>query len=178
MTKYDNVYEILSIPLALYMAYDKAKADGKVDASDIQYLVGPLLRLPSAIDGADQALSELKSLDDESRAKCMAQLAADFDIADDVLEKKIEAAVNWLLATGELLGVFEQVEKKLMPTDTQSKSLLKSKTFWVAIGILVISSVEGPLQGIIKDQPPIFGAIVSVLMIVLRFLTSQGVKIK
>ena len=65
-----------------------------------------------------------------------------------------------------------------MPTDTQSKSLLKSKTFWVAIGILVISSVEGPLQGIIKDQPPIFGTIVSVLMIVLRFLTSQGVKIK
>lgn len=106
MTKYDNVYEILSIPLALYMAYDKAKSDGKLDASDIQYLVGPLLRLPSAIDGADQALNELKSLDDESRAKCMAQLAADFDIADDVLEKKIEAAVNWLLATGELLGVF------------------------------------------------------------------------
>lgn len=106
MTKYDNVYEILSIPLALYMAYDKAKADGKVDASDIQYLVGPLLRLPSAIDGADQALAELKGLDDESRTKCMAQLAADFDIADDVLEKKIEAAVNWLLATGELLGVF------------------------------------------------------------------------
>jgi hypothetical protein len=106
MTEYKNAYEILSIPLSLYMAYDKSKADGKIDSSDIQYLVTPLLKLPSAIDGAELALKELENMDSDSREKCMAQLSAEFDIADDVLEKKIESAVSWLLATGELLGVF------------------------------------------------------------------------
>lgn len=105
MEKYSDVYEILSIPLALYMAYDKSMADGKIDASDIQYLVGPLLKLPSAIDGAEKALVDFKSLEGVDREKCMAKLSADFDISDDVLEKKIESAVNWILATGDLLGV-------------------------------------------------------------------------
>jgi hypothetical protein len=58
------------------------------------------------------------------------------------------------------------------------KSILQSKTFWVAIGVSIISCVDGPLKEIIKDQPPLFGAIISVLMIVLRFLTTNGVKIK
>ena len=105
-SKYENIYEILSVPLALYSAYDKAKADGKIDASDIQYLVGPLLKLPSAIDQANLSIKELQTLTGDDRSKLMQRLSAEFDIGDDALEAKIEAAVSWILSTGELVGAF------------------------------------------------------------------------
>lgn len=106
MEKYNEVYDILSLPLALFMAYEKSKADGKIDASDIQYIVGPLLKLPSAIDGAQESINQFKTMDEDSRSKCMQKLSAEFDIADDVLEKKIECSIEWILSTGKLLGAF------------------------------------------------------------------------
>lgn len=107
-SKYENVFEILSIPLALYMAYDKSKLDGKIDVSDIQYLMGPLLKLPTAIEGADLALKELQAIDADSRSKMLQRLSAEFDISDDVLEGKIEASTSWILATAELVGVLKK----------------------------------------------------------------------
>lgn len=62
--------------------------------------------------------------------------------------------------------------------DLDKKSLLKSKTFWVAVGVSVISVLDGPMKDIIKEQPPLAGLVVSILMIVLRFLTTNGVKLK
>lgn len=62
--------------------------------------------------------------------------------------------------------------------DLDNKSLLKSKTFWVAVGVSVISVLDGPMKDIIKEQPPLAGLVVSILMIVLRFLTTNGVKLK
>jgi len=62
--------------------------------------------------------------------------------------------------------------------DLEKKSLLKSKTFWVAVGVSVISVLDGPMKDIIKEQPPIAGLVVSILMIVLRFLTTNGLKLK
>lgn len=62
--------------------------------------------------------------------------------------------------------------------DLNKKSLLKSKTFWVAVGVSVISVLDGPMKDIIKEQPPLAGLVVSILMIVLRFLTTNGVKLK
>lgn len=62
--------------------------------------------------------------------------------------------------------------------DLDKKSLLKSKTFWVAVGVSVISVLDGPMKDIIKEQPPIAGLFVSIVMIILRFLTTNGVKLK
>ena len=62
--------------------------------------------------------------------------------------------------------------------DLNNKSLLKSKTFWVAVGVSVISVLDGPMKDIIKEQPPIAGLVVSIVMIILRFLTTNGVKLK
>lgn len=107
-SKYENVYEILSIPLALYMAYDKSKADGRIDVSDIQYLMGPLLKLPGAIEGAELALKELQAIDADSKSKMLQRLSAEFDISDDILESKIEAATSWILATADLVGVLKK----------------------------------------------------------------------
>ncbi len=58
------------------------------------------------------------------------------------------------------------------------KSIFQSKTFWVALGLSAIAAIDGPLQEFIKDQPPIAGLVVSIVMIILRFVTNSGVKLK
>lgn len=58
------------------------------------------------------------------------------------------------------------------------KSIFYSKTFWTALGLASIAAAEGPFQELIKEQPPIAGLIVSIIMIVLRFATNEGVKLK
>jgi hypothetical protein len=60
----------------------------------------------------------------------------------------------------------------------EKKPIWKSKTFWTAIGVAVLSIVEGPVKDIIKTQPPIAGSILGIVIIVLRFVTSDGVKWK
>lgn len=60
----------------------------------------------------------------------------------------------------------------------EKKPIWKSKTFWTAIGVAVLSIVEGPVKDIIKTQTPIAGSILGIVIIVLRFVTSDGVKWK
>lgn len=60
----------------------------------------------------------------------------------------------------------------------EKKPLWKSKTFWTAIGVAVLSIIEGPVKDIIKTQPPIAGSILGIVIIVLRFITTEGVKLK
>lgn len=60
----------------------------------------------------------------------------------------------------------------------EKKPIWKSKTFWTAIGVAVLSIVEGPVKDIIKIQPPIAGSILGIVIIILRFVTSDGVKWK
>jgi hypothetical protein len=102
--EYKEPYEILSAALAFHMAFALADQDGKIDLTDVQYLITPLIKLPSAISGADQALTQLKSMSAAARAEMLSRLASEYDIADDVLEAKIEAGVEWLLSTGKFVG--------------------------------------------------------------------------
>lgn len=60
----------------------------------------------------------------------------------------------------------------------EKKSIWKSKTFWTAIGVAVLSIVEGPVKDMIKTQPPLAGSILGIVIIVLRFITTEGVKLK
>lgn len=106
--KYQSVYEVLSMPLSLYMAYEKSKSDGKIDVSDIQFLMGPIMKLPAVITGAKESLVEFQSMNEQSRTLCMNRLCSEFDLSDDQLESKIEASVKWILATGELMGAFKK----------------------------------------------------------------------
>lgn len=62
--------------------------------------------------------------------------------------------------------------------DASYKPILKSKTFWTAIGVSVLSAVDGPVKELIQHQTPLAGSILSIIMIILRFLTLHGVKIK
>ncbi len=100
-----ETYEVLSAALSFHQAVELAKADKKIDLADLPLLLVPLMKLPPAISGIDKCLTELKSMNPTVRAEMLAKLGAEYDIADDVLEYKVEAAIDWLASTGKFVGV-------------------------------------------------------------------------
>lgn len=101
----NETYQILSAALSFHQAFDQAKVDGKINVQDLPLLLVPLMKLPDAISGAGNALAELKALDPQQRADLLSKLSAEYDLANDVLEAKIEAGIEWLLSTGKFVGI-------------------------------------------------------------------------
>ena len=71
-----------------YRAYDLADDDGKISISDLQYLLDPVVYLPTAIAGAKDIPAELADLDDAELADIKAAVRAevgDDSLADDIV---------------------------------------------------------------------------------------------
>lgn len=100
-----ETYEVLSALLSFHMAFEMANADKKIDVSDVQFLLAPMIKLPAAINGADKVLPELKSMDAAARGEMLAKLAAEYDIPNDAVEAKVEAGIEFLLSAGKFVGV-------------------------------------------------------------------------
>lgn len=82
--------ELVSFLLAVHQAYQLSNADGKIDFKDLPHIYNPLMKSIQAFNGLDKIPAELKDLDDEERKELVELFKADFDLADDVLEQKIE----------------------------------------------------------------------------------------
>lgn len=104
----ENLKKALKPFLDLHEAYDQAKADGTVDSKDLPLLVGPGLSFASGIPAMGAAVKEFKDLDSQERADILAWVKADYDIADDVLEEKVEAAFGLVLNIGSFIGVLSK----------------------------------------------------------------------
>lgn len=101
----DNIKKVLGFSFALAKAVDLAKADGKIDYTDVQFLLAPAMKIIDAVSGAKQALAEIKDLSVEERAELDAYIKAEFDIGDDVLEVKIEKGLALALHVSEFVAV-------------------------------------------------------------------------
>jgi len=100
--------DVLAGLFSLHMAYDRAAADGKVDLSDLGQLIDPISKLPAAIGGAKLALEQLKGLDDAEKKEVMDFVKASYDIADDVLEMKVEQGIDAALGLAKFIGILKE----------------------------------------------------------------------
>jgi len=116
MMDINGIKDVLAFPLSLHMAFDKANADGKIDAMDIGLLLDPVTKLIPAIQNAKEALEELKDMDASERAELNAWAKSTYDIADDVLEEKVEASVDVLLSVAVLVGKLTKKEAEVIAT--------------------------------------------------------------
>ena len=96
--------DVLAFALSVHMAYDKAKADGKIDLTDLPLAVGPIMKLLPAIDGISKVPAELKDLTDEERDALMEWAKAEYDIADDALEALVEGGIALALHVAQYVG--------------------------------------------------------------------------
>jgi hypothetical protein len=86
----ENLKLALAFPLSLAMAYDEAKADGELTYMDLRLVLDPAMKAFPAIQALPEAWEELKQISDENRAQLHVWVKAEFDIADDELEERIE----------------------------------------------------------------------------------------
>lgn len=101
----ENIKKVLAFSFALAKAVDLARADGKIDYMDVQYLLAPALKITDAVSGAKQALLEIKDLSVEERAQLDAYIQSEFDIANEELEVKIEKGLALALHVAEFVAV-------------------------------------------------------------------------
>lgn len=102
-----DIQEALSAALGFLMAVELAKADGKLELVDIAHFASPLLKLPAAVEGIGNVVEQFKNATPEDRASVITALSAEFDMANDVLEAKIESGLEWLMATGKFVGTLK-----------------------------------------------------------------------
>lgn len=96
--------EMMLFLFSLAGAIDKAQADGKIDAADFMLLADPLMKAIPAFSGAGQLAGEWKDLDDAEQEDLRSFVKANFDIADDDLEAKVELALDVALRLGRFFG--------------------------------------------------------------------------
>ena len=106
----EKIKDVLAFPLSLHVAYEKANADGKLGLTDLMHLVDPLRKLPRALSGAKDAIEEVRDLDPVEMDLLNKWVAKEYEISDDVLEKKIEAAFDLALSIAKFVGVLKEKE--------------------------------------------------------------------
>lgn len=89
--------EAVAFVCSLASAISDAAADGKATASDAIKLMPVLYKLPSALDGLDEVVTEARDLSGEELAELSALVKEQLDLEDDDLEAVCEEAVDCVL---------------------------------------------------------------------------------
>jgi hypothetical protein len=71
--------------------------DGKFDFTDITKLWEPMSRAGDAIEGSSKIIGEVQAMDEAAKKSLMEEVKKDFDIKDDILEARIEGAIQLVL---------------------------------------------------------------------------------
>lgn len=100
----DGIWKVIDLALSLHQAYDKANADGKINFLDAPLLMKPALKIIPAVQAASMALKEIKDLDDLERADLLQRVKSSYDIADDIVEKKVEDGLDLVLHIAQYVG--------------------------------------------------------------------------
>lgn len=101
--KYKNVKEVLIFLGGLYMAFETANADGKLDWTDVPTFIGPAKDAFAAVNDVKLCLTEIKNLTAEDKAELCTWFEGEFDIANDKVEKIVENGLESALVLGKFL---------------------------------------------------------------------------
>jgi len=114
----DSLKLILAFAMSMHKSYEGAQADGKIAVDDLPHLMDPMMKLLPAIQAAKNVPAEIKDLSDQERSDLMVWAKAEYDIADDVLEAKVEAGLAMVLHLASFLGVIGVIGGDAAPAPT------------------------------------------------------------
>lgn len=90
-----NLKELVRFVLHLAAGFVAAKNnDGKIGFSDLPLFLPLIGEAGPAFDGVEDIAIEWESASPDDRKKVLDELAAEFDLPDDVLERRIEHALK------------------------------------------------------------------------------------
>jgi len=99
-----DLKECLDLAMSIHMAYDKSKADGKLDWDDLQYAYKPAMKLIPAIKGAGSIPAQIKDMDTTELEELKAWAKIEYDLRDDEVEAKIEKGLALVLHIAQFVG--------------------------------------------------------------------------
>jgi len=100
--------EAVSFGVALGNALGKSLEDGKVDYADLLTLWEPITKAPDAFDGASKIIAEVEGLTQEQTEELVQFIKGEFDIPQDEIEIKVEAALNIVLGVMKFVSSFKK----------------------------------------------------------------------
>ena len=100
--------EVLDFALCLGNAFGESMKDGKLDYTDLINLWDPLTKAPDAVEGASKILSEIENLDAEKGKALVEYAKAKFDIPQDDVEAKVEAAMDLVLGITKFVKLLKE----------------------------------------------------------------------
>lgn len=103
----ENLKKVAAFGITLGTDVSKVLADGKISVVEGFSLLPDLMGVTGIIGAKDDIKAEFADLTTEERAELNAYIAGTFDIADDVLENKIEKAIAAALAVLDLVSAFK-----------------------------------------------------------------------
>ena len=103
--------DLLKFVVTLGMAVDKIKADGKVDITDIQFLMAPLTQAGKAFEGVKHVKAQLKDLSAEEAKELVEFAQKHLELSDEKLEHTIETALKLGLDLFSYVELFKSIKK-------------------------------------------------------------------
>lgn len=85
-----------------------ALEDGKLSWDEYPVLLGDLMGAGNVVATGKDFMNEVKDLDSDEAAELRDFVKKNFDIADDLIEEKIEAVVTWVAATYDMILVLKK----------------------------------------------------------------------
>ena len=110
MSGINETKELLKFVIELGTAVDKAKADGKIDITDIQFLIAPLASANAAFAGVDQVKVELKDMTAEEAAELVAFATSELKLSNEKVEVVIETALKLALDLYKYVQLFKSLK--------------------------------------------------------------------
>lgn len=101
--------QVLSFAIGLGIAVDKALADG-YSWDDLFALIPSFVKLPEAMNGADQILDELDDMDDAEKAELVA-VVEELDLASDKTEEIVEQSLIAFIEIAHLIMIIRDAKK-------------------------------------------------------------------
>lgn len=103
----ENLKMVAKFGIQLGEDASKVLADGKVTAMEGLSLLPDLMGISGILENKQAIADEFKDLTSDERAELNKYIAEEFDIADDVLEIKIEKSIAAAVAVLDLVSVFK-----------------------------------------------------------------------
>lgn len=101
--------DVVKFVCSLVSAVADAAEDGKATVGDVTHLMPVLYNLPSAVDGFDMALEEVKDLTEDELQDLSVLIKKHLELPDEKVEEAVEELVDICL---KLYSVVKKLQEK------------------------------------------------------------------
>jgi len=106
----NNLKKAVRLATSIGNEFQTALADGKFQATEAFGFIDEVAQLPDVINSRNEIAAEAKDIDSAEGQELRQYVRDELHIANEKVEDVIDAAVNWILSTAQLVVVARSVK--------------------------------------------------------------------